>query len=48
MKTVLRRPTVDLVTAARDKFDRENEVIERALKGCSISSPATLTSATFF
>jgi hypothetical protein len=32
MKTVLRRPTVDLVTAACDEFDRKNEIIERALK----------------
>ena len=32
MKTVLRRPTVDLVNAACDEFDRENEIIERALK----------------
>jgi hypothetical protein len=32
MREVLRRPTVDLVTAACGRFDRENEIIERALK----------------
>ena len=32
MKTVLRRPTVGLVTAACDEFDKENEIIERALQ----------------
>jgi hypothetical protein len=32
MKTILRRPTVDLVTAACSEFDRQNLIIEQALK----------------
>ena len=32
MKTVLRRPTVDLVTKACNEFDKQNLIIERALE----------------
>jgi hypothetical protein len=32
MNTILRRPTLDLVTAACEKFDKENLIIEQALK----------------